>query len=644
MGSGYDPARGEHRRRCDVSWRRGSAPVITRRRVLLAVLLLGIGLAFAARCAVVLRSTAADLDDAEELMDQAIQSLVDGEVADARTTLDRAQELVLSANESLQGSGELELLGLLPVASQNLQSIEDSVSLAATLVHGGGRILRESIPLESADGKLEVSLSEGTIPLDAIERARHEIEALRIGMGPLLREEPPKYLLEPVRRMRQELYDTARERDDQLDVLGRGLALLSEMSGGNGPRRYMLAVANTAEMRGSGGMILNYGLLEGADGTIELEEFGRIDEIDVDAPVSDTIVPADYVARWDGFDALRRFRQANLAGDYTVVAPVLEALYEQRTGIPVHGVIQVDPQGLAAILEAVGPVRVRELGTVTADNVVQLTLNEAYVQLPDVEQRSDVLGDVAEAVFRKLVGGEFPSLRGLADALVAAVDGRHILMHATSSQVQADLIAFGADGAYPDVEEGDSFALTAQNLAGNKLDYYLDTRLRLEGRRRTGALGAVTAEVTLTNTAPSGVTTPQYVFGPGPGPTAVPAGVVRSLVTLYLPLGTTIERVSGDATVEPVSSGTEDGRPYVSFTVDVPAAEARSVRLTLQLAPRAPGPYELVVLPSPRVRPTSLEVDLRGDTDRLRGRVTLDRAWRFSTEADPAPVVAPSFR
>lgn len=618
--------------------------IFTRRRVAFALLLLILGIGFAARCAYVLTAAADDLDAAEELIDQAVEELTDGEVADARTTLARAQSLVLAANDSLRGSVALEVLELFPVARQNLRSLEDSVALAARLVHGGGRILQEAMPLESEDGTLEVSLSDGTIPLQSLERAEHEIEVLRTEIAPALRAQPQRFLLDPVRRMRETLLDRATERDQQLNVLGRGLALLSEIAGGNGPRRYLLAVANTAEMRGSGGMVLNYGLLEGADGTIDLTEYGRIDELPLDASVAEDLAPADYVARWDGFDALRRFRQANLAGDYTVVAPVLEAMYEQATGIPVHGVIQVDPAGLAAILEGVGPVQVPELGQVTADNVVALTLNDAYIRFPNVEQRSDVLGDVAEAAFRKLVDGELPSLRTLADAIVTAVDGRHILMHATSSAVQADLTAFGADGAYPDVEDGDFFALTAQNLAGNKLDYYLDTDLRLTGSREVGAPGAVEATVTLTNTAPAGVTQPQYIFGPGSGSDAAPAGVLRSLVTLYLPLGTTVEATDGDATVEPVSDGTEDGRPYVSFIVDVPAAEERTVELTLRLPPRPPGPYELVVVPSPFVRSTTLEVELRAGVDRVRGRVVADRTWRFSTDADPVEGVAPAFR
>ena len=44
------------------------------------------------------------------------------------------------------------------------------------------------------------------------------------------------------------------------------------------------------------------------------------------------------------------------------------------------------------------------------------------MRFPGVEERSDVLGDVAEAAFRRLVEGEIPSLRTLATALVDAVD------------------------------------------------------------------------------------------------------------------------------------------------------------------------------------------------------------------------------
>ncbi len=318
-------------------------------------------------------------------------------------------------------------------------------------------------------------------------------------------------------------------------------------------------------------------------------------------------------------------------------------MYAAATGQTVDGVIQVDPEGLAALLDGVGPVLVPEIGEVRGDNVVALTLNEAYVRFPGIEERSDVLGDVAEAAFRRLVDGDIPSLRTLATRLAEAVDGRHLLMHGTTAGVQDELQSFGADGAFLNNEGTDVLSLTAQNLAGNKLDYYLDTELRLAGALPDGDVGTVDAAVVLTNTAQPGARRPEYVFGPGPTDVKLAAGVLRSLVTLYLPLGASVEGVTGAKLVEPAVSGTEAGRPYTSFTVDVPAGASQSVVLRLRMAPRPAGEQSLTVVPSPRVRSTALSVDIATGAGALAGSVELDRTWTFSPGAEPAHVEAPAY-
>jgi len=585
-----------------------------------------------------------DLRKAQDFVQSAATAIEDGRLADARAALDEAQSLVLRANNDLYSAIELQLIGWVPVARENLESLRDSVGLAATVIDGGRRILDAATPLESPAGQFEVSLSDGTIPLDAVSKAQTEITALAVQLPSRVPSTEPRFLLGETRELRTAVYAEAAARRVQLDVLGHGLRLLEQLAGGDGPRRYLIAVANTAEMRGSGGMVLNYGVLEGSNGVIDLTAFGRIDELVLDSPVSSDLVPADYLARWNGFDPLLRWRQANLAGDFTVVAPVLEAMYTAATGQPVDGVIQIDPAGLAAVLDGVGPVVVPELGEVRGDNVVALTLNDAYVRFPGVEDRSDVLGDVAEAAFRRLVDGEIPSLRTLATRLAEAGAARHLLMHATGTRAQNELVSFGADGAYPADEEADAMALTVQNLSGNKLDYYLDTELRLTGSLAAGDVGAIEAEVVLTNTAPVDARRPVYIFGPGPTDTPLRAGVARSLVTLYLPLGSSLEGVSGAALVQPAVSGTEAGRPFVSFTVDVGAGDAQSVTLQLRTAPSPAGEEALTVVPSPRVRPTTLRVDIATAGGTLRGDVELDRQWAFAPGADPVQVKAPAFR
>jgi hypothetical protein len=117
--------------------------------------------------------------------------------------------------------------------------------------------------------------------------------------------------------------------------------------------------------------------------------------------------------------------------------------------------------------------------------------------------------------------------------------------------------------------------------------------------------------------------------------------VLRSLVTLYLPVGASLDAADGDATVEAVTSGTEGGRPYITYTADVGAGETHTIRLTLQLAPRPEGPYELHLEPSPRLRPTSVAVDIDVGRMTTKGEIVLDRGWVLRQGKKPVPVLAP---
>jgi len=239
------------------------------------------------------------------------------------------------------------------------------------------------------------------------------------------------------------------------------------------------------------------------------------------------------------------------------------------------------------------------------------------------------------------VEGKYESLRPLGEALLRAVDGRHLLMHSVASGPQHQLAFFGADGALPALDGPDAVALTVQNVSGNKLDYYVDTALQLTGTREPGAVGEVQATVTVTNTAPAGVSQPQYVFGPFNEDQE--AGLYRGSVSLYLPAGASLVGASGDRPPDPPVVQSEGGRPVVGFRLDVPAGESRQVVLDLKLAPRAPGDYELLLVPSPRVRPTQVTVELTGGQG-VTGTVPLDRPWRLREGARPAALAPPSGR
>lgn len=600
----------------------------------LAVVLGGLAL-LGGLAALALQRAATDLRGARDDLRTVDALVADGRLGDAEARLDAAFAKADRANRTLHGSLALDLVGALPVVRQNVDSLQRSVGDGLRLVDGGRRVLQVAAPLQDGEGRMEVPLRSGEIPVATVVRVRRELLLAASELPRTGERDGGSLLVGPVRELAEDITEESDRRADQFQDVAHALQVVEELAGADGDRRFLIAVANPAEMRGTGGMVLSYGTLESSGGRFHLGSFGRIDEIKPPGPLpaEEVDLPEDYLRRWAGFDVTQRWRNVTMTADLPTVGPTMLDLYRHATGQEAHGVIQVDPVGLAAILEGTGPVEVPELGRVTAENVVDLTLNEAYVRFPDVEQRSDVLGDVAEAVFDRLVSGEYPSLRPLGEALLDTVAGRHLAMYSSTPRIQAVLGLFGATAALPE-PTAEHVHLGVQNVSGNKLDYYLDSSLALTGTRPGGEEGRVRATVTLVNRTPAGATEPRYVLGPFNDDQR--AGLYRGIVTLYLPRGATLAGVAGHPVVHPPAVAAEAGRTVVSYTVAVPAQGRSEVVLDLRLPPRPDGDYALLATPSGRVRPTALAVDLDTGDGRVRQQVALDRP-RSLAPGDHAP-------
>jgi hypothetical protein len=558
-----------------------------------------------------------DLKQARDLIESASTAIEQGRLGDAQSSLVIAEGHLIKANAQLYGRPELEIISWAPVMHQNIESLRSSVSLALHMATGGDHILRAAQPLQSTQGKLEVSLKGGTIPLTTVRAVQREVDSLARAL-PGQGEQPSTSLLAgPVGDLQDRVYREAGKRREQLTNVSRALALLSEMAGANGNRRYLIAVANPAEMRGAGGMVLSYGVLTSSAGKFTLGDFGGVDDLALPAPVDPAALklPADYLARWNGLEPTLLWRNATVNPDLRFDGPVLEAMYKAKTGVAVSGVIQVDPAGLAAILTGTGPIEVPTVGTVTPENVVDLTINRAYIDFPNRDQRQEVLGDVAKIAFRTLTTGTFTSLRPFGEALFNAAAGRHLIFYPNAPGARLDVASFGADGALPSPDARDHAFLTVQNLSKNKLDYYVDTSLQIAGNRDAAQVGKLTATITVSNLVPPTVGSSYIV---GPNDQGEEAGLYRAVVSLYIPNGTALDGADG-ATTSPPSITTEAGRTVIGYQIDVPAGMTSTVTLQLSLSPRPRGePYSFSLVPIPRVRPTVVAVSVDSDQGPVR--------------------------
>jgi hypothetical protein len=542
-----------------------------------------------------------------------------GNLPAAGDDLSQARAQLVPATNVLHGV-DLTAADMVPVLHQNLRALKRTVAIVLQLTEGGRQLLDAARPLQSPSGKLELPIRAGVVPLTTASAVQQQLRQLAFAL-PGARELPrDRLVVGRVATLQKDVYREAARRRREFSTLDGAIDILTDMAGANGPRRYLIAVANAAEMRGTGGMILSYGVLSSAGGKFSLDRFGAIDEIKLSAPVKvDT--PADYLSRFAPYGPTLLWRNATITADYSVAAPIMEKMFTQATGLPVDGVIQVDSAGLGAILRGIGPVDVEGLGQVTADNVVPLTINEAYTKFPNRPVRQEFLGTAAEVIFRRLVSGDFGTLRPLAEALVTAAAERHVIFHTMHPEVLRTVSLFGAAGGLP--PEGTDFAaLAVENFSANKLDYYLATGLNITGSRPAGRLGHIKVVVDVANTAPPNGA-PPYVFGPNaPG---FAAGEYRGLAQLYLPTGAYLNGHGGDATSLTPFVTTDAGRTVISFDVVLNAGQRKSVTLDIVIPPRPPGLEAWQLIPVPRVRPTVVVMDIEAAGRRLRYSGSLSR-------------------
>ena len=498
-------------------------------------------------------------------------------------------------------------LGLaVPGLSSNLETSRTLVSLGERLSAAGARLatLSEASQLRVTDGT--ISLAELRRLAPALSDAAGVLRMSRAQLA----EANQSYLVPPIQRAVDDLATRLERTTESAERAADSARLLPAMLGGEGPRRYFLAFQNNAELRGTGGFIGNWGELEADGGKLHLSRFGRLDELIFGATGPPVLhAPEEFLQRYRGFDVAGSWQQVNVSPDFPTTARVISELYPQSGGRPVDGVIAVDPPGLAALLELTGPVEVAGWpDPITAANVVDVTLRAAYERYPVQDDRVEFLGAVARRVWEAFTTAELGNPARIAQSLSRASRDGHLMAYAAEPPEQALISRLGADGAVPPLA-GDFLMLVDQNLSANKVDLYLQRRLRYdavldpssEPARMSGRL-----EVTLENGAPSkGL--PEGVIGPYDNRFA--PGENRTYLSIYSPFpgrSTTLEGRPFDLDTQP-----ELGRLAHSATLSIPAKESRTVTLELEGRMQLDGGwYRLDLGHQPLVLPDEVEVSI----------------------------------
>jgi hypothetical protein len=521
------------------------------------------------------------------------------------TDLASVSQDVTSASATLHSSWSMKILGALPYLSDQRNGLLTLVSDAGLTATTGSNLLEHVNAL--------VAQSSGTtISLGALTSLQHSVEQARSIMKPLNR---------PVGDLFGSLGNARRDFDAQVKkintILDRGNVAISyalPFLGSDGPRNYLIAGENNAEMRDQGA-VLSLAVMHTDNGTYSLTTVGSVDPIQPTQAVSVPISSATNLV-FGGYDPRQLWQSVNATADYPFSAAVMQAMFAQVKGMQLNGVVAVDVPALASLLDLSGPVAVPTIpGLISGADVAQVLLHDQYIQYPPgpaQQDRHDNIAATATAVV-DLMKTEHIDLSSLAHVVANDISGRHIIVWDEVPKLESSLTRLGASGSLDATEANRTFHVAVENSTATKLDYYVEDSIDAHVQITPTGDAVVNTTVTVTNDTPAGLG-PTFQTGPDGINSFVPGQYVTRILA-WLPRGS----------VAP-STITESGLELAQSQLSVLPQQSKSVSFgTVIHHAVVNGHLRLRFVPQPRLVPTGLKVEISAPGWQLTGPASVDQ-------------------
>jgi hypothetical protein len=553
-----------------------AAPHRRRRRVLvvlaavvLLVLLAGGWLAFQVyRAGTALLDARSHVDGLTELTRSGDVSGLSAALPGLQADLDRAR----AAAASPVWSAAL----VVPWVGDQLRAVRTvTVSLDDVATAAGPALGAVDTALASHDapgqGRLELAPLVDALP--AVVTAADSVTAATQAIGAIDTAGLTPRLAEPVAQLQDQLAQVS----SAVDSGARVARLLPSMLGADGPRTYLLASLNSAELRAEGGIVGAFAVLRADDGVVDLlEQKTTADFPGVDTPVlaptaTERLFQTNRLGRW--------VQDAVMTPDYPRAAQLLATRWTADTGQQVDGVIATDPVAVSWLLAAIGPVTEPSGMTLDSDTLIPELLHDTYLRLEDPDDADQFFTDVAATVFHAVGNGQ-GDRKDVLDALVRAAQAGRVRVWSAHDDEQALIAGSTVGAAFLSGDVPDAAGVFLDDGTAGKLDYYLTTTVSVEDITCTGPAPTATIRLDLAYDPPADVASqPRYITG---YPTSdLPTGWLATNVSVYTPVGASLGSLRlGDGYIGG-KDGTADGRAVQVVTSWLAPGERATYRATV---------------------------------------------------------------
>lgn len=479
-------------------------------------------------------SAATELTAARSLSSQLREEMNAGNVEAAAATIKRVSTHTEEAL-SLTSDPVWRAVELVPFAGPNLVAVRESSRAVDDVVN------EVASPLLPLIGELDAgSFAGASIELEPLIAAAPMAKSAREaaeGIDDRVSQIEVGRTLPVVRDGVTELTGFVHEITETVQAVDRATTLLPGMLGANGrPRNYLVLFQNNAELRASGGLAGATAVLTATSGTLTLDGQRSTEDY---AQLAEPVLPLTAAETALYGTNLGRFVQdVNLTPDFNRTGELAKAMAEPMVGVPIDGVLAIDPYVLSYVLAATGPVQMANGTTLTSDNAVQLLLSDVYATIEKPEDQDAFFGEVTQTVFDVLATRDVESAL-LLSAIARGGDEGRIRIWSADDAEQAVLAETTLAGV-PATGTEQVLGVYLNDATGAKMDFYLDTTVSTscgEGEQR------VTVE--LNSRAPADAATSLTPYVTGNGTYGVAPGTIRTQVLVVLPPGARPATIAG---------------------------------------------------------------------------------------------------
>lgn len=467
--------------------------------------------------------------------------------------------------------------------------------------------------LETLD-KITPQLEEVSGQLSLVEAELNQINP---------RHYPRSLLGRPLREKITTLQVSLQSSDEVLKNIRPLLNLLPKLLGQEKTQRYLLIFQNEAELRGSGGFLTAYAVLDVFRGKITPVLSQDIYELD--ALFGKRLPAPEPIKKFLPLVYNWHLRDMNLSADFTAAMDVFLPNYKEVAGYKdFDGVIAMDTQIVVDLLKVLGPVGVAGWGTYDAEIIKECDCPQVVYKMEDYatrptyyikENRKGMIGPLMHSIILNVMNSPKKLWPQFIDIMLADIKAKHLMFYFPDDEpMQAAADAFNASGRVKEFE-GDYFYLNDTNFAGAKSNLYVEQEI--DQQIEAASDGTITKTVAITYTNPQPASDCNLESGG-----LCLNGILRDWVRLYVPegselvevLGSNIDRAAnkdlGKTVFEAFIELRPESRTKLIFKYRLPFKQSGNYRLLIQKQPGAKNHHYTI-----NYNNQTEEFDLDGDRE-----------------------------